>query len=377
MMKKSKIWIVNVLVLVIIMSIIIPSFNCLANDNSGNSSIELIGVENVNNDDTISQIAILLNEESQKNQTVKIGDYFSIYNAEDEDLFFVYPIYVNSICKYIAEVSEDGTPTVTNNIDIIKKIKLLDSGQYVVYIDNGLLYAESYLGKEFISQVYLSEQNEIKDFVTDTFYEKKQFLDLNYSFENLRYVDINSEEYIYTIENKQNNNSRSVVGGIEDSLITYKCNITNFVSQGNYGLCWSAASATIINYKTGSNFNAQYLADKYHIDYDAGANAVQIQSCLNGSGLSYNASASKISWSQIKSNINADKPFVIGLVQSGAGIGHALTGYGYGCLSRDTGVGFRTIYAWDPNGYKISFLDNLSSAITTSGRVWSWSESIY
>ena len=167
MMKKSKIWIVNVLVLVIIMSIIIPSFNCLANDNSGNSSIELIGVENVNNDDTISQIAILLNEESQKNQTVKIGDYFSIYNAEDEDLFFVYPIYVNSICKYIAEVSEDGTPTVTNNLDIIKKIKLLDSGQYVVYIDNGLLYAESYLGKEFISQVYLSEQNEIKDFVTD------------------------------------------------------------------------------------------------------------------------------------------------------------------------------------------------------------------
>ena len=61
----------------------------------------------------------------------------------------------------------------------------------------------------------------------------------------------------------------------------------------------------------------------------------------------------------------------------GQNVKHTLTGYGYGCIIRDTAANIRTVYAWDPNGEKISFLYGSASAIVTSGYLLSWESSVY
>ena len=49
----------------------------------------------------------------------------------------------------------EGIASLTTNVDMIEKIKNLPSNQYILYIDNGRLYAESSLNNIFI------EQNEV------------------------------------------------------------------------------------------------------------------------------------------------------------------------------------------------------------------------
>ena len=61
----------------------------------------------------------------------------------------------------------------------------------------------------------------------------------------------------------------------------------------------------------------------------------------------------------------------------GKNVKHTLTGYGYGCIIRDIAANIRTVYAWDPNGEKISFLYGSAFAIVTSGYLLSWESSVY
>lgn len=146
-----------------------------------------------------------------------------------------------------------------------------------------------------------------------------------------------------------------------------------------YKLCWAATSATIIKYKTGISFSATSLADKYNMSYTIGASIAQVKRILADFGLSYSSLLSRMQWTQIKENINADKPFII-FLKGGDGeenIKHTLTGYGYGCIIRDTAANVRAVYAWDPNGEKISFLYNTASTIITSGFLCSWESTLY
>lgn len=171
---------------------------------------------------------------------------------------------------------------------------------------------------------------------------------------------------------------RSVISGYDNGWPSYKCNITNFVTQGNYNLCWSATATTIVNYKKGTTLNAKYSADKYHINYDNGSTLEQTRTCLQSFGLSYTLINTRINWEQIKSNINNDKPFVIRLDgRIDETMGHQITGYGYAySRTNSSNPNFRKIYAWDSNGYQISFLDS-AATITTSGITFIWNRSLY
>lgn len=367
---------INVLkgIFIVLAVIMVSLCNSTQNCNAQQiDDVEIWSIDNQNSERTMQQIGELLHNEIQSQKEVQVGEHFFVYNVQSNDGYFVYPIYVDYEYRYVAQVSPAGDVTITDNLDIADKVQSLSSGKYILYVDNGVLYAENQADHILLIQYMKQENVENSEFAIKTFEEKEAYLKTLYSLDTVKYVDITAVQFIEL--NNLAGKSRSVITGADGNCITHKCNITNFVNQGNYGLCWSAAAATITNYKTGSNIDAKYFADKYHIDYNTGATVNQIRACLVGMGLSYDINSNKISWSQIKNNINADKPFIVILRNSQSA--HAITGYGYGCLARDTASGVRTIYAWDSNGYKISFLDNASTAITTSGKIWQWSETVY
>ncbi len=230
----------------------------------------------------------------------------------------------------------------------------------------------------FIEQMKFINEDKVSEFAEYSFEEKEEYLKVIYGIDEIDYIDVFSEQLTYIVCNDKNY-SRSVDIGRDGTLTTYQCSITDFVSQGRYNLCWVANSATIIKYKTGISFSATSLADKYNMSYTIGASIAQVKRILADFGLSYTSLLSRMQWSQIKENINADKPFIIFLKggDEEETIKHTLTGYGYGCIIRDTTANVRAVYAWDPNGEKISFLYNTASTIITSGFLCSWESTLY
>ncbi|MEY8329902.1 hypothetical protein AALB81_11330 [Lachnospiraceae bacterium 48-33] len=374
---KRKLSIVSICILIFVF--LFPSFQQVFADGEEREVVtKVLHINNINNNKALEQIETLVGLNCNYGETAYIGEYFSVYNAEDDNLFFVYPIYVNSECKYLAEVSMEGIASLTTNVDMIEKIKNLPSNQYILYIDNGRLYAESSLNNIFIKQMKFINEDKVSEFAEYSFEEKEEYLKVIYGIDEIDYIDVFSEQLTYIVCNDKNY-SRSVDIGRDGTLTTYQCSITNFVPQGGYNLCWAASSATIIKYKTGISFSATSLADKYNMSYTIGASIAQVKRILADFGLSYTSLLSRMQWTQIKENINADKPFII-FLKGGDGeetIKHTLTGYGYGCIIRDTTANVRAVYAWDPNGEKISFLYNTASTIITSGFLCSWESTLY
>lgn len=339
------------------------------------SVIEVICIANENQDVSLAQIKELVQANYSQPSMIDVREGLSVYNADEDNYYFVYPIFNNGVCEYIAEVSTEGNVVMKNNASMINEIMNLQDGQYILYIIDGGLYAESNNNVIFINKEYLNQSNNVS-FAQMTYYEK-----MNYIFQintQMDYYIVNASNLslVQNIEiTEPGKYERNVITGTAGDKLTYKCNISDFVRQGNYQLCWAASAATVINYKLGISITPKYLADKQHIPYDKGGSIYEIHASLIGFGLPYTIQYSKISWSQIKSNINSDKPFVIGLVNTFSG--HAITGYGYGCLARDTSSSARVIYAWDPNGSQISFLDTASNRITTSGQLFNWVETTY
>lgn len=119
---------------------------------------------------------------------------------------------------------------------------------------------------------------------------------------------------------------------------------------------------------------ASNVADRMGISYNSGATLEQTRSALARYGLSYTVLSNKLSWLRVKSNINNDKPFIIGLTSSSGN--HIITGYGYSCDPADIIYSTRAVCAWDSNGFKITFLYDTYKVIT-SGIAFDWSSSIY
>ncbi len=340
-----------------------------------NKGVEIICVSNDNEIKSLENMESLLNGDFANKEFVEIKEPISVYNADSNDIFFIYPVYEEDECNYVVESDRSGNVILSDNTEIINELSKLESGKYLIYIVNGKYYAESSNIIKSFHQVYVNKFNESSFF--HLLFEQKVSFVQNMVDNSLDYSD--SSKTIKKIDvTSQISQVRSVISGYDNGWPSYKCNITNFVTQGNYNLCWSATATTIVNYKKGTTLNAKYFADKYHINYDNGSTLEQTRTCLQSFGLSYTLINTRINWEQIKSNINNDKPFVIRLDgRIDETMGHQITGYGYACSrTNSSNPNFRKIYAWDSNGYQISFLDS-AATITTSGITFIWNRSLY
>ena len=96
---KKKLSIVSVCILIFVF--LFTSFQqAFADGEEREVTAQVLHINNINNNKALEQIETLVSLNCNYGETAYIGEYFSVYNAEDDNLFFVYPIYVNSKCKY-------------------------------------------------------------------------------------------------------------------------------------------------------------------------------------------------------------------------------------------------------------------------------------
>lgn len=344
------------------------------------SELQLYSYENYNKESEVADIeAMLKYSYCGSYEKLDICEYISYYNEDSNEIMYIYPIYDGNECVLMATTDGKGNVTITEDIRMYNSI--LDSecmGEYRTYMTGGNLYLKD---KDECIDVFCATdmlgmhnvQSYSENDIANTYDSKGVKEKLNNVIEPMviKNVDMESATEYRAVATT---NSVSLSG---TPMIGKYCSITNFVSQGNDGLCWAASVATIVNYKKNSmlyGVTARNVADRMEIGYNTGATLTQTRNALASYGLSYTASSSKLSWSKVKSNILADKPFIIGLSSQYGG--HMITGYGYLCNVSDRQASARYVYAWDSNGFKITFGYN-SSKIFTSGISFEWKTSLY
>lgn len=333
---------------------------------------KLLTVANTSSNEDIKTINEMMEEITSDDQvrTIEVGNYVSAYNVDSGETFYLYPVKCDGVIRYAAHADEYGNVTITDNTKAFDSIDDLENGDsYLIYVDNGVYYAAN-------------DEDSIKlyDESYDIYEDGNSFDGLSY--DEMYDIITKDETATYKVLDDLEINDASMVNPVapqywwdwyedEGETITQKCGITNFLYQGNYGICWACTVGTIVNYKTGSNLTGFDIADRMNIGYNDGATIYEIKDALSLYGLSYRVVTSKPSFSQVKYNIDDDKPF--GICLSASNAGHAITGYGYAYDTANTSASASTnlVYAWDSNGYQIYFRHN-ARTITTSGYQFTW-----
>lgn len=337
--------------------------------------LQIFNYENDNMSDDIEKIQrLLLCVYDDKYSKLDICEYVSFYNNDDDEVIYIYPIYSNSECVLLGLSDGNGNVTLSEDISMYEKIVYSDcEGECVPFFENGALYFQNDNECKRVYKIYEDSGDDENFQYVDNITEVGKFKEslYNVSEKNIvKSIDLDSDEKYMSVITSSNK-----LGSI--SLATKKCNITNFVSQGNDGLCWAASVATIVNYKRGlgvHGYTARNIADEMGIGYNEGCSVDEARAALARYGLSYNILKDKMSWYSIKRNISLDKPFMIGLKCDNGK--HFITGYGYVCDVGDTKNYTRAVCAWDSNGKQLTFLYN-SEKILIFGIPFTWIRSIY
>lgn len=360
-----------------------------------NDEAKLLKVFNVltnNQVGTISEM-ILGMTEGEEFGSIVIGDYVSAYNVDTQQVFFMYPVFCDGQVRFVANVDSYGGVVVTSNTEAYNSIANLEGGStYLILVDNGAYYAKDTAGAVMLYEDEYNMTNDVRSYDDYTYYQMLSAIMTHYiiSFSNFIWslfdmdnnntITLGSSDQLYTGwwdwfwdwgggSNNDNNNNQY-------QTITNKLPLTSFLRQGNYGICWACTVGTIVNYKTNYNVTGFQVADLMGIDYNRGGTADEMRQALARYGLSYRVRGNKLSFSEVKTSIDNDRPFGILLFTSNAG--HAITGYGYEYYTGNTSSNASTnlVYAWDSNGYQISFAQS-ASRVNTSGYSFQWQNAVY
>jgi len=359
-----------------------------------NDEAKLLKVFNVltnNQVGTISEM-ILGMTEGEEFGSIVIGDYVSAYNVDTQQVFFMYPVFCDGQVRFVANVDSYGGVVVTSNTEAYNSISNLEGGStYLILVDNGAYYAKDAAGAVMLYEDEYNMTNDVRSYDDYTYYQMLTAIMTHYiiSFSNFIWslfdmdnnntITLGSSDQLYTGwwdwfwdwggSNNNNNNNQY-------QTITKKLPLTSFLRQGNYGICWACTVGTIVNYKTNYNVTGFQVADLMGIDYNRGGTADEMRQALARYGLSYRVRGNKLSFSEVKTSIDNDRPFGILLFTSNAG--HAITGYGYEYYTGNTSSNASTnlVYAWDSNGYQISFAQS-ASRVNTSGYSFQWQNAVY
>lgn len=280
-----------------------------------------------------------------------------------------------------AEVDVTGNVTLTDEVTLYAEITELNVPTYLLYTSGGVVYAE--IPGEIVE-----------------LYDSGFDIPVNNSFMLLSYADKAAQAETCLETTAANLNISAVVAqtelmsttvrqaspfGVIPCIEIEECAITDFVTQGNYNICWAACVATIVNYKNETSLTAEAVATKmkhnYTDDKYDGATFEQTISALSEYGLTYSFESGKLGWSDVKRNVIDDCPFIVGLSSTNYNPttgqmetwGHMLTGYGYNCRPGD-GVAdenLRNVQVWDPNGAHYTFA-YYASSYSMYGYSWTW-----
>ena len=273
-------------------------------ENATNESVILKGVtERLEN---IKENAIEYKElfcDYNEEFTYYIGDPYIMYQveAETQDEVIYYPIVCEELNKVeftvdVARICDDYTYNLSGGyVEILNEIGYVDNDM-ISYVYNGIVFFET-------------EYRCIDSY--DFYVEGK--------VDEAPAWDIPFKNKIEQIENVKFNscNKPDSFSGIEENARYYgSLTLKNPRGQYSYGMCWACSVATVYNYLKTTPITGFDVCNAMGIGY-YGINYSHIRN-------------SSLTYSQIQSNINNSKPFIInGLYNGTSGSGHAVTGYGY------------------------------------------------
>ncbi len=217
----------------------------------------------------IKLINLLLNSNYSNTYTdLKIDRYYKIYNSYTQMNEYVYPLFDNGNCVLVGLADELGNVTLTENVCTYND--MIQSDEEVHYI----------------SEIINISENE-------TYGSSNMQSNVNV------YGGVTSQSVTTTL----NTVYALSASNASSSLTTLSCDITSFVKQGSYELCWAACIAMIYNYKYTQSLTAQNVANIVGIGYNSGASLTQIVSALGRFGFSYTGYSYRMSFSKMKSSI--------------------------------------------------------------------------
>lgn len=137
--------------------------------------------------------------------------------------------------------------------------------------------------------------------------------------------------------------------------IYYECGV-NYVPQGNYGICWAASIACIVNYKNNDNLTAVEVARGYFGEnFNQGITIGEEDDILQSYGLNYTTLRVFATDNEILMNIRNDYPVYSTCNEVGASVDHDVVIYGINISSA-------YLYIMDPNvGSVVAYYDSSQS----------------
>lgn len=320
---------------------------------------------------------VLLGKTDDKEINIHLGKAVSMYNFEENTEIQVYPVLdENNNCILLAQVPEDGNVSICNDLEWYDNIKksVNDAGEYILYINSGVIYAEStddkieledtkYGTKMDSGNADSSYEEKVEEVFENTDSEFVVYGDDIYGTEEPDDYDVNDDE---GIDDEENEDEETY--GIKAD----RCDIKKFIKQGNYNLCWAASVATIVDYKKNRNISAKTVANAMKVGYNTGAGIATVEKALKYYGLNYVGKNKRITWSGLKHRISVnDRPFCIGLRSKELG-GHMVTAFGYAQVSPTTS---RMMECWDPNGDIRIF--KYGNEVSLYGYTFTWESTVY
>ncbi len=136
---KNKVFICFLLIFAII-------YPCKRNIEASelNKGVEIICVSNDNKIKSLENMESLLNGDFANKEFVEIKEPISVYNADSNDIFFIYPVYEEDECNYAVESDRSGNVILSDNTEIINELSKLESGKYLIYIVNGKILCQKF-----------------------------------------------------------------------------------------------------------------------------------------------------------------------------------------------------------------------------------------
>lgn len=159
---------------------------------------------------------------------------------------------------------------------------------------------------------------------------------------------------------------------------TYKeCKLKNPQGQGNYGRCWAAACATMLNYEFGVALTAARICDLKGVDYDAGVDSATMCKTLVEAGLDRSLYYKQLAWGDIITEINNKRPIGVCSYTEDYKNAHAVTVVGYRRI-----MNYCYVILWNSalneytGGTQVAIYNEDSTTYTSDDKVFVWTKSI-
>ena len=368
-MKKRK----AILSLVLVLSIMFLFSNiALANSEVSASKIEScnlsIQTESVPNfiNEYINENAaslIYLNDsvyEKIDASMVKIGNGFSIYTVKDMQVVpsnvYYYPVlYNNNIISTIAIASENGKVLGTTSGDSFceELNKLNYSNTYKIIDVDGTVYA----------------------------YSKGKWLFLKKMDANDENIELNSICVVKSDNETISNIKSPYINELSDlgskSTIQKRLSV-DMVTQGSHPWCGAACCAMIINYRSGSNYDAEDVTVEIHGSaVEEGITNSEAKSWMQSKGYYSSYTSSDRTYDQVKTDIDAYRPIYAQCSRNtGSGkVYHAMVLRGYRHVT-DNGNKYFHFRNPQDHDHMVS-ANNSTVTIVVGSRTYTWIRTIY